>query len=80
MGFTMLSENQFSRGRAHKGAIINGRVFARFYDRFTYESRARIIDVDVRADDGARTYHINGAPATKPNAIHLAIERRFDLC
>ncbi len=73
----MLAENRFYKTTLRKEFIFRGQRFTSGYYRYSYESATRILDVDVRASDGARTYHVNCGFDTEPNAIHRAIENHF---
>ncbi len=49
------------------------------YTRYTYESKNRLYDVDVRNHDKNKSYHINGGFDGEPNKYHREIEKHFNL-
>ena len=74
-----MSLTGFSSCELTKQYETRGVVTRRTFHRYTYESRTRLYDVDIRDSDGDRTFHINMGFSTEPSKFHRAIEEHFSL-
>lgn len=49
------------------------------FSRYSYESKGKLYDVNVRSTDGDVTYHVNCGFSCEPNQYHREIEKHFRL-
>ena len=76
-----LNRKQFTFGNVTKPFYLgfSREKFNTPYKRYSYESKDRLYDVDVRESDGDKTYHINSGFYGDPKPIHREIELFFNL-
>lgn len=74
-----LASDRFFSGTLSKGFTLNGKIFATRYHRYTYESKNKIYDVDVRDNDNNKTFHINCGFEIEANIFHKEIIKHFNL-
>ena len=75
-----LSKDRFYKSTVTKRFTLEckGMSWDTPYTRYTYETKNRLYDVDIRDSDNDKTYHVNGSGLTsEPHAIHHAIEKHF---
>ena len=74
-----LAQDRFYKSDCHKIFYFQNEKYTTKYDRYTYESKSTLYDVDVRKTDGNKTFHVNMGFATERTEYHNEIIRHFNI-